>query len=214
MKQNAICWTGLGWLGSLEFMDFLYILHFFWESSKPYHYSQWSFVRGFFWFWEKKITLHAHFHPLDFFHPPPLVYCSYVLVFSKKSHPPRLFQPPQLLESWDSCWQLIKIKPRTRPYLYFDGPKRLGFRKETKMMLNTTGLVYKWLWLRSAGVDLPHICFNEQSVNVNCIKEEVWLQWHLLELFLRVGSTLYILWYLYFFAEPVSAKARAKRRKV
>ena len=27
---------------------------------------------------------------LDFFHPPLLVYCSYVLVFSKKSHPPRL----------------------------------------------------------------------------------------------------------------------------
>ena len=91
--------------------------------------------------------------------------------------------------------------------------ERPGFRKETKMMLMTTGLIYKWLWLRSAGVDLPHICFNEQSVNVNCIKEEVWLQWHLLELFLRVGST-YILWYLYFSAEPVSAKARAKRRKV
>ena len=65
------------------------------------------------------------------------------------------------------------------------------------MMLITTGLVYKWLWLRSAGVDLPHICFNEQSVNVNCIKEEVWLQWHLLELFLRVESTLHILWYLF-----------------
>ena len=35
---------------------------------------------------------------LDFFHPPLHVYCIYVLVFSKKSHPPRLFQPPRLLE--------------------------------------------------------------------------------------------------------------------
>ena len=33
---------------------------------------------------------------LDFFHPP-LIYCSYVLVFSKKSHHPCLFQPPRLL---------------------------------------------------------------------------------------------------------------------
>jgi hypothetical protein len=37
----------------------------------------------------------------DFFHPPLLVYCSYVLVFSKKSHPPHLFQPPWLLERWE-----------------------------------------------------------------------------------------------------------------
>ena len=72
-------------------------------------------------------TLHAHFHPprtfppstfidfLDFFHPPLLIYCSYVLVSSKKkppsmfiptstfidfttfAPPPRLFQPPCLL---------------------------------------------------------------------------------------------------------------------
>ena len=35
---------------------------------------------------------------LDFFHPPLLVYQSYVLVFDKKSHPPRLFQPPCLLK--------------------------------------------------------------------------------------------------------------------
>ena len=34
---------------------------------------------------------------LDLFPPPLLVYCIYVLVFSKKSHPPRLFQPPRLL---------------------------------------------------------------------------------------------------------------------
>ena len=34
---------------------------------------------------------------LDFFYPPLHVYCFYVLVFSKKSHPPRLFQPPRLL---------------------------------------------------------------------------------------------------------------------
>ena len=34
---------------------------------------------------------------LDFFHPPLHVYCIYVLVFSKKSRPPRLFQPPRLL---------------------------------------------------------------------------------------------------------------------
>ena len=34
---------------------------------------------------------------LDFFHPPLHAYCIYVLVFSKKSHPPRLFQPPRLL---------------------------------------------------------------------------------------------------------------------
>ena len=34
---------------------------------------------------------------LDFFHPPRHVYCIYVLFFSKKSHPPRLFQPPHLL---------------------------------------------------------------------------------------------------------------------
>ena len=52
---------------------------------------------------EKKIHLQRTFPPstfidfLDFFHPPLLVYCSYVLVFSKKSHPPRLFQPPRLL---------------------------------------------------------------------------------------------------------------------
>ena len=30
---------------------------------------------------------------LDFFNPPLLVYCSYVLVFSNNPHPPRLFQP-------------------------------------------------------------------------------------------------------------------------
>ena len=52
---------------------------------------------------EKKIHPPPTFLPstsidfLDFFHPPLLVYCSYVLVFSKKSHPPRLFQPPRLL---------------------------------------------------------------------------------------------------------------------
>ena len=34
---------------------------------------------------------------LDFFHPPLLGYCSYVLVFSKKSHPQHLLQPPRLL---------------------------------------------------------------------------------------------------------------------
>ena len=34
---------------------------------------------------------------LDFFHPPLHVYCIYVLVFSKNSHPPHLFQPPRLL---------------------------------------------------------------------------------------------------------------------
>ena len=34
---------------------------------------------------------------LDFFHPPLLVYCSYELVFPKKSQPPCLFQPPHLL---------------------------------------------------------------------------------------------------------------------
>ena len=39
---------------------------------------------------------------LDFFHPPLHVYCMYVLVFSKKSHPPRLFQPPRLV-----IWQLL-----------------------------------------------------------------------------------------------------------
>ena len=34
---------------------------------------------------------------LDFFHPPLLVYYSYILgFFYKKSHPPRLFQPPFL----------------------------------------------------------------------------------------------------------------------
>ena len=45
---------------------------------------------------------------LDFFHPPLLVYCIYVLVFSKKSHPPRLFPRPRLLERWEyreSQWQ-------------------------------------------------------------------------------------------------------------
>ena len=41
---------------------------------------------------------------LDFFHPPLLVYCSYVLVFSKNSHPPRLFKPPRLLERWEYIW--------------------------------------------------------------------------------------------------------------
>ena len=35
---------------------------------------------------------------LDYFHPPLQVYCIYVLAFAKKSHPPRLFQPPRLLE--------------------------------------------------------------------------------------------------------------------
>ena len=38
---------------------------------------------------------------LDFFHPALHVYCIYVLVFSKKSHPPRLFQPPRLLGRWE-----------------------------------------------------------------------------------------------------------------
>ena len=53
---------------------------------------------------EKKIYPPCTFSPstfidfLDFFHPPLLVYCNYVLVFSKKSHPPRLFQPQRLLE--------------------------------------------------------------------------------------------------------------------
>ena len=51
----------------------------------------------------KNSTLHKKNPPstfidfLDFFHPPLHVYCIYVLVFSKKSHPPRLFQPPRLL---------------------------------------------------------------------------------------------------------------------
>ena len=39
---------------------------------------------------------------LDFFHPPLLVSYIYVLVFSKKSHPPCLFQPPRLV-----IWQLF-----------------------------------------------------------------------------------------------------------
>ena len=33
---------------------------------------------------------------LDLFHPPLLVFCIYVLDFSKKSYPSRLFQPPRL----------------------------------------------------------------------------------------------------------------------
>ena len=51
----------------------------------------------------KNSTLHKNNPPstfidvLDFFHPPLHVYCIYILVFSKKSHPPRLFQPPRLL---------------------------------------------------------------------------------------------------------------------
>ena len=34
---------------------------------------------------------------LDFFQPPFLIYCIYVLAFSKKSHPRRLFQLSRLL---------------------------------------------------------------------------------------------------------------------
>ena len=34
-------------------------------------------------FEKKKSTLYAHFHFLDYFHPPLLVICSYVLVFPK-----------------------------------------------------------------------------------------------------------------------------------
>ena len=50
----------------------------------------------------KNSTLHKKNPPsafidfLDFFHPPLHVYCIYVLVFSKKSQPPRLFQSPRL----------------------------------------------------------------------------------------------------------------------
>ena len=40
---------------------------------------------------------------LDFFHPPLHVYYIYVLVFSKKSHPPRLFKPPRLV-----IWQILQ----------------------------------------------------------------------------------------------------------
>ena len=47
---------------------------------------------------EKKIPPSMFIDFLDLFHPPLLVYCIYVLVFSKKSHPPCLFQPPRLLE--------------------------------------------------------------------------------------------------------------------
>ena len=39
---------------------------------------------------------------LNFFHPPLLVYYGYGLVFSKKSHPPCLFQPRRLV-----IWQLL-----------------------------------------------------------------------------------------------------------
>ena len=40
---------------------------------------------------EKKNPPSTVIELLYFFHPPLLVYSSYVLVFSKKSHPPRLF---------------------------------------------------------------------------------------------------------------------------
>ena len=40
-------------------------------------------------------TLHSSFQPASF------IRVMYVLVFSKKSHPPRLFQPPRLLEWWE-----------------------------------------------------------------------------------------------------------------
>ena len=57
---------------------------------------------------------------LHFFHPPLLVYCSYALgFFSKKSHPPRLFQPPQLLERWEYLLHTIDPKGSTCKVLGF-----------------------------------------------------------------------------------------------
>ena len=56
-------------------------------------------------------TLHVYWF-LRFFHPPLIVYCSHVHIFSQKippssfinwgtfAPPPRLFQPPRLLERW------------------------------------------------------------------------------------------------------------------
>ena len=46
---------------------------------------------------QKKDPLSTFIDSLDFFHPPLLVYQSYALVFSTKSHLPHLFQPPRLV---------------------------------------------------------------------------------------------------------------------
>ena len=45
---------------------------------------------------------------LDFFHPPLLVYCIYVLDFSKNSHPPRLSQT-MFIPTYPNCPKWFRL---------------------------------------------------------------------------------------------------------
>ena len=87
----------------------------------------------------KNSTLHKKNPPsslvdsLDFIHPPLLVFKSYALVFSTKSHPPRLFQPPRLV-IWHICAPSTFIPTSTFSNLaYFPPPPRLLERVDPRM---------------------------------------------------------------------------------
>ena len=90
-------------------------LRFFWTTQLHYFhmYSYLSNVKSRLLILKKNPTFQDYWFLRFFFHPPLLVYWSYVLVFSKRNptldfayvaSPPRLFQIPRLLERWNNAW--------------------------------------------------------------------------------------------------------------